>query len=103
MQSEKSVIRTSGKDWEEKRLDVVFQIKPPKKEAEEKLKANDLVSFVPMRDLKVSVKESILSFPKSITDQKSIVAKLEAIYKQKLADLEELKKSVLKKAFNGEL
>lgn len=29
--------------------------------------------------------------------------KLEAIYKQKLADLEELKKSILKKAFNGEL
>ncbi len=29
--------------------------------------------------------------------------KLEAIYKQKLADLEELKKSVLKKAFSGEL
>lgn len=45
--------------------------------------------------------------------QKSIVArldalsaetkKLEAIYKQKLSSLEELKKSVLKKAFNGEL
>jgi type I restriction enzyme, S subunit len=29
--------------------------------------------------------------------------KLEAIYRQKLADLEELKKSVLQKAFNGEL
>jgi restriction endonuclease S subunit len=29
--------------------------------------------------------------------------KLESIYKQKLADLEELKKSILKKAFNGEL
>ena len=29
--------------------------------------------------------------------------KLEAIYQQKLNDLEELKKSVLQKAFNGEL
>jgi hypothetical protein len=29
--------------------------------------------------------------------------KLEAIYQQKLADLEELKKSVLNKAFSGEL
>jgi hypothetical protein len=29
--------------------------------------------------------------------------KPETIYQQKLADLEELKKSVLKKAFNGEL
>lgn len=49
----------------------------------------------------------------SVGDQKSIVArldalssetkKLEAIYKQKLADLDELKKSVLQKAFAGEL
>jgi type I restriction enzyme S subunit len=29
--------------------------------------------------------------------------KLESVYKQKLTDLEELKKSILKKAFNGEL
>lgn len=51
--------------------------------------------------------------PKLISEQKSIVAKLdalsaetkklEAIYQQKLVDLEELKKSVLKKAFAGEL
>lgn len=49
----------------------------------------------------------------SLTEQKAIVAKLDAlsaetkklegIYKKKLADLEELKKSVLKKAFEGEL
>lgn len=31
------------------------------------------------------------------------VKKLEVIYKQKLADIEELKKSILQKAFNGEL
>ncbi len=31
------------------------------------------------------------------------VKKLEAIYQQKLADLEELKKSILQKAFEGEL
>ncbi len=52
-------------------------------------------------------------FPKSLSEQKSIVAKLdalsaetkrlEAIYKQKLADFEELKKSVLKKAFDRKL
>jgi type I restriction enzyme S subunit len=52
-------------------------------------------------------------FPKSLPEQKSIVAKLdalsdqtkklEAIYKKKLADLDELKKSILKKAFSGEL
>lgn len=54
-----------------------------------------------------------VAFPKLSIEQKSIVAKLdtlstetkrlEGIYKQKLADLEELKKSVLKKAFSGEL
>jgi len=48
-----------------------------------------------------------------LTEQKQIVAKLDAlsaetkkldgVYKKKLADLEELKKSVLKKAFTGEL
>lgn len=52
-------------------------------------------------------------FPKSISEQQSIVAKLdaisadtkklEAVYEKKLADLEELKKSILQKAFNGEL
>lgn len=49
----------------------------------------------------------------SIKEQRTIVAKLdalsaetkklEAIYEKKLADLEELKKSILQKAFNGEL
>ena len=49
----------------------------------------------------------------SLSEQKSIVKKLDALsvetkkleenYRQKLADLEELKKSVLKKAFSGEL
>jgi len=59
------------------------------------------------------IREVVISFPKFLSEQKSIIAKLdalseqtkklEAIYKRKLADLEELKKSVLKKAFNGEL
>jgi len=54
-----------------------------------------------------------LPFPKSMTEQKAIVAKLDAlseqtkklgnIYNRKLANLEELKKSILKKAFSGEL
>lgn len=51
--------------------------------------------------------------PKSHDQQQTIVAKLdalsletkklEAIYRQKLADLDELKKSILHKAFSGEL
>ena len=53
------------------------------------------------------------SIPKSLKQQQTIVQKLDAlstesqkletIYQQKLNDLEELKKSILQKAFNGEL
>ncbi len=52
------------------------------------------------------------SYPKSLAEQQTIVRqldalraetqKLEAVYHKKLEDLEELKKSVLQKAFNGE-
>ena len=55
----------------------------------------------------------IISFPKSMLEQQSIVQKLDAlsaetkklevIYTQKLADLEELTKSILQKAFEGKL
>ncbi len=54
-----------------------------------------------------------VSFPKSLKEQHTIVQKLdalsvetkelEAIYKKKIVDLGELKKSILQKAFNGEL
>ena len=54
-----------------------------------------------------------IPFPKDVQIQKQIVKKLDAIsaetkklgaiYQQKIDDLEELKKSVLQKAFNGEL
>ena len=59
------------------------------------------------------VETRIIYYPKSLETQKQIVAqldrlqgetkKLEAIYRQKLDNLEEMKKSVLQKAFNGEL
>ena len=55
----------------------------------------------------------IFSYPKSVKEQKDLIQKfetlsietkkLEAIYQQKINDLEELKKSVLQKAFAGEL
>ena len=58
------------------------------------------------------LKETKLHFPKSINEQKQIVAKLDSLsaettrleskYQQKLANLEELKQSILQKAFNGE-
>jgi len=60
-----------------------------------------------------SFDEIYISYPKSKIDQQTIVRKLdtlraetqklEAVYQQKLADLEELKKSILQKAFAGEL
>ena len=60
-----------------------------------------------------TMREFLIAFPKSLTEQQTIVAKLnalqaetkklEAIYIQKIADLDELKKSILQKAFAGEL
>lgn len=65
------------------------------------------------RFLKIGmIRDMEISLP-TLVEQKLIVKKLdklstetkklETIYKQKLADLEELKKSILTKAFNGEL
>ncbi|MES2138552.1 MAG: restriction endonuclease subunit S [Bacteroidota bacterium] len=66
----------------------------------------------------LGIKSSLLKkieiyFPKSVKEQQIIVKKLdtlstetkklEAIYRKKIADLEELKKSILQKAFSGEL
>ena len=66
----------------------------------------------------VGIKSSLLKkipiyFPKSIEEQQTIIRqldalraetqKLEAVYQKKLDDLEELKKSVLQKAFSGGL
>lgn len=60
-----------------------------------------------------ALKEIILSFPKSLKEQKETVAKLdgmyseairlESVYQRKIQVLEELKKAVLNKAFRGEL
>lgn len=60
-----------------------------------------------------NLKSIKISFPKSKEAQQTIVRqldalraetqKLEAVYQKKIADLEELKKSILQKAFNGEL
>ena len=62
---------------------------------------------------KVQLENFRISYPKEIEEQKKVVQninlikaetkKLETIYTQKLADLEEMKKSILQKAFSGEL
>lgn len=67
-----------------------------------------------VQGIKASLLKKIeIYFPKSLFEQKAIVKKLDALstetkkleatYKQKLADLEELRKSVLARAFSGEL
>ncbi|MGO9482838.1 MAG: restriction endonuclease subunit S [Candidatus Kryptoniota bacterium] len=60
-----------------------------------------------------SIEPLLIAFPKSTSEQKSIVAKIASLseetqhltklYERKLAALEELKKSLLHKAFSGEL
>ena len=60
-----------------------------------------------------SLKDVLLSFPKSLIEQRNIVSKLdnlvketqrlEALYQRKIACLDELKKSLLQQAFAGEL
>lgn len=62
---------------------------------------------------KTQIENFSIKYPKLLSEQKSVITKLEifstetkkleAIYKTKLNHLEELKKSILKKAFNGEL
>jgi type I restriction enzyme S subunit len=78
---------------------------------------NDLKKYTKGAAIKnvVSVKilKGIKIYIPKLAEQKLIISKLdalsaetkklEAIYNQKLANLEELKKSVLKKAFAGEL
>jgi len=48
----------------------------------------------------VKIQNEIVSQLDSLSDE---IKKIESIYQQKLNDLEELKKSILQKAFNGEL
>jgi type I restriction enzyme S subunit len=62
---------------------------------------------------KSQIEEVLIRYPKSLNEQQIIITKieslsdetkkLEAIYQQKLTDLDELKKVILQKAFRGEL
>jgi type I restriction enzyme S subunit len=45
--------------WEIKKLSELCEIKPPKKEARDKLKDTDLVTFLPMEDLGILSKDVI--------------------------------------------
>lgn len=53
------VFEKKGEGWEEKQLNEVCEFRPPKKEARDKLKDTDLVTFLPMEDLGVLNKDII--------------------------------------------
>ncbi len=46
-------------NWQTKKLGEVCEIKPPKKEARDRLNDDDLVSFVPMEDLGILIKDFV--------------------------------------------
>jgi type I restriction enzyme S subunit len=86
----------------------VFNTKPVRKEI------HDSASGVKVRHTSpTKIGEVVVSFPTSVSEQCAIVSKLtgleeetqrlELIYQQKLAALEELKKSMLHQAFSGAL
>ena len=86
-----------------------FVLTPSFKEKMEKLQKGASYPAVTDKD----IKSVLISFPQSLFDQQNIVRKLdtlwaqtkrlEMLYQQKLEDLEKLKKSILRQAFNGEL
>jgi type I restriction enzyme S subunit len=78
------------------------------------IKLDDFVSGMAQPKLNQTMLNKIpISVPKSLTEQQAIVQKLDAlsietkklesIYQRKIEDLDELKKSILQKAFSGEL
>ena len=62
------VFENPESDLEVKTLGELFQNKPPKKEAREKLKENDLVSLVPMKDLGILQKSFLKNIKKPLKD-----------------------------------
>jgi type I restriction enzyme S subunit len=97
-----------GVPWTNEFFFHVFNTKAVRKEI------HDSASGVKVRHTSpTKIGEVIVSFPTSVSEQRIIVSRLtdlhgeterlESIYKQKLAALDELKKSLLHKAFTGEL
>lgn len=75
---------------------------------------DDMAQGSTVRNINIQIAEKlILSYPKSLAEQRKIVERLDelkekvdegsAILRSKIAALDELKKSLLQKAFNGEL
>jgi len=107
----------SGKTWVNNHAHVLrFQNMASQRFVEfylNSVKLDDYVSGMAQPKLNQKMLNTIVIPYPPLPEQQSIVSKLdalsaetkklEAIYQQKLADLDELKKSVLQKAFNGEL
>lgn len=102
------VIKKPEAPWTNDFFFHVFNTKAVRKEI------HDSASGVKVRHTSpTKIGEVLVSFPTSISEQRAIVSRftdlseeterLESIYRQKLAALDELKKSLLHKAFAGEL
>jgi type I restriction enzyme S subunit len=102
------VTKKPGVSWTNEFFFHVFNTKAVRKEI------HDSASGVKVRHTSpTKIGEVIVSFPTAISEQRAIVSnladlheetqRLESIYRRKLATLDELKKSLLHQAFNGEL
>jgi len=102
------VVPKEGVPWDNKFFALVFNTKAIRKAIHDGASGVKVRHTSPKKIANISV-----SFPTSVDEQQAIVAKLdklaaetkrlEAIYRQKLALLAELKQSLLHKAFSGEL
>ncbi len=105
-----ALCKISNKDRSKLDDDYLFYIIPTDVVKGELMKRSER-SLIPSMSVE-HLKEIIIPLP-PLKEQKKIVRKLdalsietkrlEAIYQQKITDLEELKKTILQKAFNGEL
>ena len=105
-----ALCKISNKDRKKLDNDYLFYIIPTDIVKGELMKRSER-SLIPSMSVK-HLKEILIPLP-PIKEQKQIVQKLDAlsnetkkletIYSQKIADLEEMKKSILQKAFSGEL
>jgi type I restriction enzyme S subunit len=98
------VFTKKGDGWEEKKLGEVFEIKPPKKEAREKLNDNDLVSFLPMEDLGVcenAIKPRIEKPLKDVTGSYTYFAENDVLLAKITPCFENGKLGVAKNLTNG--
>lgn len=62
------MVSNPPKSWKINKISEIFTIRPPKKEARDKLSDEDFVSFVPMEDLGILTKELIATKEKKLKE-----------------------------------